>query len=78
MYGLLTMNALNAAAAGVTNAMQMFDRSAVKIAQSATTDVAGVAEAMIGQKQAEVALAANIAVMKSAREATGQLLDLLV
>ena len=72
------MNALNAAAAGVTNAMQMFDRSAARIAQGATTDVAGVAEAMIGQKQAEVALAANLAVMKSAREATGQLLDLLV
>lgn len=72
------MTALNAAAAGVTNAMQMFDRSAVRIAQSATTDVAGLAEAMVGQKQAEVAVAANIAVMKSAREATGQLLDLLV
>lgn len=72
------MNALNAAAAGVTNAMQMFDRSAVRIGQSAATDITDVAEAMIGQKQAEVALAANIAVMKSAKEATGNLLDLLV
>jgi hypothetical protein len=72
------MNALNAAAAGVTNAMQMFDRSAVKISQSATSDLNGVAEAVIGQKQAEVALAANIAVMKSAKDSTGQLLDLLV
>ena len=72
------MNALNAAAAGVSNAMQMFDRSAVRIAQSSATDVAGLAEAVMGQKQAEVAVAANIAVMKSAKEATGQLLDLLV
>ncbi|MBP2158729.1 MULTISPECIES: flagellar hook protein FlgE [Asticcacaulis] len=72
------MNALNAAAAGVTNAMQMFDRSAVKIAQSSATDIGSVAEAVVAQKQAEVAVAANVAVMKSAKEATGQLLDLFV
>ncbi len=72
------MNALNAATAGVTNAMQMFDRSAGRIAQSATTDVGDVADAMVAQKQAEVAVAANVAVMKSVKETTGQLLDLLV
>ena len=78
MYRLLTMNALSAAAAGVTNAMQMFDRSAVRIAQSSATDVSGVAEAVVAQKQAEVAVAANVAVMKSAKDAAGQLLDLFV
>jgi hypothetical protein len=72
------MNALNAAAAGVTNAMQMFDRSAVRIAQGGATDLTGMAEAVIQQKQAEVAVAANVAVMKSAKEMTGQLLDMLV
>lgn len=72
------MNALNAAAAGVTNAMQMYDRSAMKIAQSAGSDFTGVAEAVVEQKQAEVAMAASMAVMKSARESTGQLLNLLV
>ena len=72
------MNALNAAAAGVTNAMQMFDRSAVRIAQGSATDLGGLAEAVIQQKQAEVAVAANVAVMKSAKEMSGQLLDMLV
>jgi hypothetical protein len=71
------MTSLNAAAAGVTNAMQMFDRSSARLAQSATTDVSGLAEAVVGQKQAEVAVAANIAVLKSANETTGRLLDLL-
>lgn len=72
------MNALNAAVAGVSNAMQMYNRSAVRIAQASPGDFSGVAEAVIQQTQAETALAASMAVMKSAKEANGRLLDLFV
>lgn len=62
------------AASGVSAAMQRFEQSAVRVSQGGSFDT--LAGELVEQTQAEVAVAANIAVLKSVNETTGRLLDL--
>ena len=68
------MNAASIAASGVSAAMARFEQSAVRMSQSGSFD--DVAGELVEQTQAKVSVAANIAVLKSANETTGMLLNL--
>ncbi|ADU13466.1 hypothetical protein [Asticcacaulis excentricus] len=72
------MIAFNTAAAGALNATRMFDRAATKVAQSAGSDMSTLLGAVVVQSEARTAFAANLAVMKTAEEMTGRLLDLKI
>lgn len=69
------MIAATTAAAGVSAAMARFEQSAVRMSQGSLD---ALPEELIEQTQAKVAVAANVAVLKSANEMTGRLLDLFV
>lgn len=68
------MQAHALAAAGLQTAVARFDASARRTAADPLADVAGEAVERIG---AEVAFKANVAVLRTADEMTGTLLDLL-
>lgn len=68
------MTALSIAAAGVASAIDRFDASARRTAAAPLDDLAGEIVERVG---AEIALKANIAVMRTADEMTGALLDIL-
>ena len=70
------MIASSIAASGVTAAMNRFEQSAVRMSQGGSLD--NLAGELVEQTQAKVAVAANIAVLKSVNETTGVLLDLFV
>lgn len=75
------MIAFNTAAMGAVNAAQRFDRSAGKIAEASATDggnARDVISAFVEQKEARTAFSANLAVMKTASDMTGRLLDIKI
>ncbi|BEV10140.1 flagellar hook protein FlgE [Asticcacaulis sp. DW145] len=72
------MIAFNTAAAGALNATRMFDRAATKVAQSAGNDTTDLIGAVVDQSQARTAFSANLAVMKTAEQMTGRLLDMKI
>ncbi|BBF80635.1 hypothetical protein [Asticcacaulis excentricus] len=72
------MIAFHTAAAGALNATRMFDRAATKVAQSAGGDTNTLLGAVVDQSEARTAFAANLAVMKTAEEMTGRLLDMKI
>ncbi|UDF04241.1 flagellar hook protein FlgE [Asticcacaulis sp. AND118] len=72
------MIAFNTAAAGALNAARMFDRSAMKVAQTAGTEAADLTSAVLDQKQAQTAFSANLAVLKTSQDMTGQLLNMKI
>jgi len=72
------MIAFNTAAAGALNATRMFDRAATKVAQSAGNDTTDLIVAVVDQSQARTAFSANLAVMKTAEQMTGRLLDMKI
>lgn len=72
------MIAFNTASAGALNATRMFDRAATKVAQSAGNDTTDLIGAVVDQSQARTAFSANLAVMKTAEQMTGRLLDMKI
>lgn len=68
------MNATSIAAAGIASAFQRFDASAARTAARPLDDLAGEA---VERAQARVAVQANAAVLKTADDMTGALLDIL-
>lgn len=68
------MNAMSIAASGIASALQRFDASAVRTAADPLADLAGET---VERLQAKVAVQANAAVLRSADEMTGALLDIL-
>ena len=68
------MIASSIAAGGLASAMARFEQSAVRMSQGGSLD--NLAGELVEQSQAKVAVAANIAVLKSVNETTGMLLDL--
>jgi flagellar hook protein FlgE len=68
------MQAFAIAAAGVAHATERFAASAARTARDPLADLAGEAVERIG---AETALKANVAVLKTADEMAGTLLDIL-
>ena len=71
------MTAIGTAGAGITAAMGRFDRSASTIAgYGATADEGDLARAVVDQVSAEMALKANVAVVRTADAMTKRLLDI--
>lgn len=68
------MQAIAIAAAGIADATARFDASARRTASDPLGDLAGET---VERLTAEVALKANVAVLKSADEMYGSLLDIL-
>lgn len=68
------MIAASIAASGVSAAMARFEQSAARMSQGGSLD--NLAGELVDQSQARVAVAANVAVLKSVNETTGRLLDL--
>ena len=68
------MSAMSIAAVGIANATARFDASARRTATAPLDNLAGE---IVERIQAEVALKANVSVIRSASETTGSLLDML-
>jgi flagellar basal body rod protein FlgC len=68
------MQASSIAAAGITTAVQRFDASA---ARTAARPLDNLAEETVERLQAGTAVKANAAVLRTADEMTGALLDIL-
>ena len=68
------MQAFAIAAAGIADATARFEASAVRTARDPLDDLAGET---VERLTAEVALKANVAVLKTADQMTGSLLDIL-
>ncbi len=68
------MNATSIAAAGIASAVQRFDASAQRTAARPLDDLAGETVERI---QAKAAVQANAAVLRTADDMTGALLDIL-
>ena len=68
------MQAFAIAAAGTADASARFEASAVRTARDPLDDLAGET---VERLTAEVALKANVAVLKTADQMTGSLLDIL-
>ncbi|CAL1690885.1 hypothetical protein MMB232_01019 [Brevundimonas subvibrioides] len=62
------------AAGGIASAMARFDQSAARTAAAPLDDLAGE---MVERMQAKVAVSANVAVLRTADDMTGTLLDML-
>ncbi len=68
------MNVSSIAASGLASALQRFDASA---ARTAADPLANLAEESVERIQAEVAVKANVAVLRTGDDMTGALLDIL-
>lgn len=68
------MNVSSIAASGIASALQRFDASAARTAADPLADLAGETVERI---QAKTAVAANAAVLRTADDMTGMLLDIL-
>ena len=68
------MNALSIASAGVAAAIERFDASARR---TAAAPLDNLAEETVERIGAEIAVRANVSVLRSANEMTGALLDIL-
>ncbi len=68
------MQAFAIAAAGIADASARFEASAVRTARDPLDDLAGET---VERLTAEVALKANVAVLRTADQMTGSLLDIL-
>ncbi|CAN5216086.1 flagellar basal body rod C-terminal domain-containing protein [soil metagenome] len=68
------MNVSSIAASGIASALQRFDASAARTASDPLADLAGETVARI---EAKTAVQANAAVLRTADDMTGALLDIL-
>jgi hypothetical protein len=68
------MIAASVAAAGIASAVARFDQSAARTAAAPLDDLAAET---VERMQAKVALSANVAVLRTADDMTGTLLDML-
>lgn len=68
------MIAASVAAAGIASAAARFEQSAIRTARS---PLDSLPEELVERVEAKTALAANVAVLKTADEMTGHLLDIL-